>query len=209
MAAATMLVGNIAALVQDDLKRMLAYSSIAHAGYLLMALSSVATAGAEQNTALGSLGFYLLAYTFMNAGAFAVLSLMTDADGNDTTDISSLAGLGKSNPAMALGLTICLLSLAGIPPTMGFIGKFYLFSAAVTAGQVGLAIVGAIGAAAGVYYYLRPMLFMYMREGHPHLANDGRARIALGVSAVALIVLGMMPSSVLAWAEASMRSVLG
>lgn len=208
MAALTMLIGNIGALVQDDLKRMLAYSSIAHAGYLLMALSSVGAIGADQNPALGSLGFYLLAYTFMNAGAFAVLSLLTK-DGNDATDIRSLSGLGKSHPMLALGLTICLISLAGIPPTMGFVGKFYLFSAAVGAGEVGLAMIGAIGAAAGVYYYLRPMLYMYMHEGHPEVAHDGRAKLALGVSAVVLIVLGCAPASVLAWADASMRSVLG
>jgi NADH-quinone oxidoreductase subunit N len=208
MAAATMLVGNIGALVQDDLKRMLAYSSIAHAGYLLMALSSVAGMGADQNPALGSLGFYLLAYTFMNAGAFAVLSLFT-AGGQDRTDISALAGLGRSHPLLAAGLSLCLVSLAGLPPTMGFIGKFYLFAAAVGAGQVGLALVGAVGAAAGVYYYLRPMIYMYMREGHPEIATDGRVKLALTVSGVVLLLLGLAPGSVLAWADASMRSVLG
>ncbi|MBM4367909.1 MAG: NADH-quinone oxidoreductase subunit N [Deltaproteobacteria bacterium] len=208
MAALTMLVGNVAALVQDDLKRILAYSSIAHAGYLLMALSSVGGMGADQNPALGSLGFYLLAYTFMNAGAFAVLSLMTK-DGNDNTGIEALAGLGKSHPWLAAGLSLCLVSLAGIPPTMGFVGKFYLFSSAVGAGQVGLAMVGAIGAAAGVYYYLRPMIYMYMREGHPEVATDGRARIALAVSCVAILVLGLMPGAVLAAADASVRAVLG
>ncbi len=208
MAALTMVVGNLAALVQDNLKRMFAYSSIAHAGYLLMALVSVGGAG-EAHPALGSLAFYMLAYTFMNAGAFAVLSLMTDANGDDAVDIERLSGLGKSHPLIAAGLSLCLISLAGLPPTMGFVGKFYLFSAAVGAGQIGLAIIGAIGAAAGVYYYLRPMIYMYMKEGHNELAVDGRARVALVVSSIVLLAFGLMPGAVLAWADASVRSVLG
>ena len=110
---------------------------------------------------------------------------------------------------LAAGLSLCLVSLAGLPPTMGFIGKFYLFAAAVGAGQVGLALVGAVGAAAGVYYYLRPMIYMYMREGHPEIATDGRVKLALTVSGVVLLLLGLAPGSVLAWADASMRSVLG
>lgn len=208
MAAATMLVGNVAALVQDDLKRMFAYSSIAHAGYLLMALVSVGNGG-EAHSALGSLAFYMMAYTFMNAGAFAVLTLLTTAEGEDATHISRLAGLGRSHPLVAAGLSLCLVSLAGIPPTMGFVGKFYLFSAAIGAGEIGLAVIGAIGAAAGVYYYLRPMIYMYMKDGEGELAVDGRARLALAVSTVVLVVFGLMPSSVLAWADASVRSVLG
>jgi len=209
MSAATMLVGNLGALVQNDLKRMFAYSSIAHAGYLLMALASVGEAGATANTGLGSLAFYMLAYTFMNAGAFAVLSLMTDKAGDDATDISRLSGLGKSNPWLAAGLSICLVSLAGLPPTMGFIGKFYLFASAVGSGQIGLAMVGAVGAAAGVYYYLRPMVYMYMKDGEPELAPDGRARLALLVTTVLLIGFGLLPGAVLDWADASVRAVIG
>jgi NADH-quinone oxidoreductase subunit N len=209
MSAATMLVGNLAALAQDDLKRVFAYSGVAHAGYLLMALSSTAAGGAVGNEAIGSLAFYLLAYTLMNAGAFAVLALMTNASGEDATDISRLAGLGRSHPALAAGLSICLVSLAGLPPTMGFIGKFYLFSAAIGSGEVGLAFVGAIGAAAGVYYYLRPMVYMYMREGHPDIAVDGRARLALGLTSALLILFGLMPGPILDWANASMAAVLG
>lgn len=209
MSAATMLVGNLAALAQNDLKRIFAYSGVAHAGYLLMALSSVAAGGAVGNEGIGSLAFYMLAYTLMNAGAFAVLSLMTNEAGDDATDISRLAGLGRSHPLVAAGLSICLVSLAGLPPTMGFIGKFYLFSAAIGSGEIGLAFVGAIGAAAGVYYYLRPMVYMYMREGHAELATDGRARLALGLTSALLIVFGLMPTAVLEWANASMASVLG
>jgi NADH-quinone oxidoreductase subunit N len=205
MSALTMVVGNLGALVQTDLKRILAYSSIAHAGYLMMALSSVG-AGGVNNPALGSLLFYMLAYTFMNAGAFAVLSMLT-RDGRDNTELESLSGLGRSNPWLAAGLTVCLLSLAGVPPTMGFVGKFYLFTAALAAGQTSLAIIGALAAAAGVYYYLRPLLYMYMREGHPSLHVDRWASVALAVCTVLTIGLGMMPGSVLEWAKVSVETI--
>jgi len=205
MAALTMVVGNLAALVQNDLKRMLAYSSVAHAGYLLMGLSSAATAPGSD--ALASLLFYLVAYTFMNAGAFAVLSAFS-RDGADSTDIRSLAGLGRTNPWLAAGLSLCLLSLAGIPPTIGFVGKFYLFLAAVQAGQVGLAIIGALGAAAGIYYYLRPMVVMYMEEGTPRVDLSRSAMAGLAVSVVAIVVIGLAPSGVLGWAQDSLRSVV-
>lgn len=208
MAALTMLVGNIGALVQDDLKRMFAYSSIAHAGYLLMALVAASPDGPAANPAIGSLIFYALTYTFMSAGTFAVLSLMISNE-RDTTDIRSLNGLGHSNPWLAAGMSICLLSMAGIPPTMGFVGKFYLFQAAIHADQIGLAVVGALAAAAGVYYYLRPMVHMYMRDGHPELAPNRTAAVAsLGLACVALLIFGLMPSSLLAWAEACVQSVL-
>jgi NADH-quinone oxidoreductase subunit N len=207
MAAATMLVGNLAALVQRDLKRLLAYSSIAHAGYLLMAVVA-APAGVEQNPALGSLGFYLLAYTLMNAGAFAVVALLV-REGHDASEIDALAGLGRRAPWRAAGLTICLFSLAGVPPTMGFVGKFYLFSAAVAAGHTGLAVVGAVGAAAGVYYYLRPIVVMYFHEGDAALDRDLRSEVALALAVAGTLVFGLLPSGVLAWAEASVRSLAG
>lgn len=205
MAALTMVVGNLGALVQNDVKRMLAYSSIAHAGYLLMALASSGDQGAS-GQAMSSLLFYMLAYTFMNAGAFAVLSLMTE-DGEDKTSLDNLAGLGKTRPWLAAAMSICMLSLAGIPPSMGFIGKFYLFSAAVQGGQIGLAVVGALAAASGVYYYLRPLIYMYMREGTPTIASDTRTSVVLGVAVAALVAFGFMPSALLDWALDSVRSV--
>ncbi len=208
MSALTMLVGNIGALVQNDLKRILAYSSIAHAGYLLMAFVAVGPGGVAGNAGLGGLLFYMFAYTLMNAGAFAVLSMFT-RDGGDDTHIDRLAGLGRSNPWLAAGLSVCLLSLAGIPPTMGFIGKFYLFAAALEAGERGLAIIGALSAAVGVYYYIRPMVYMYMREGHPAPAIDRRAVIALAICTVALLAFGLVPSPALEWARESVRTVVG
>jgi len=206
MAALTMIVGNLGALVQDDLKRVLAYSSIAHAGYLLLAFVAVGPGGVAANSSLGSLLFYMLAYTFMNAGAFAVLSMFT-RDGGDDTNIERLSGFGRSHPWLAAGLSICLLSLAGIPPTMGFVGKFYLFSAALEAGERNLAIIGAISAAAGVYYYIRPMIYMYMRDGHPAVTVDRRAAFAVAICAIVMIALGLGPSAVMSWAQDSMLAV--
>jgi NADH-quinone oxidoreductase subunit N len=208
MSALTMIVGNLGALVQNDLKRVLAYSSIAHAGYLLMAFVSVGAGGVAGNSGLGSLLFYMLTYTFMNAGAFAALSMLT-RDGADDTGIERLSGLGRAHPWLAAGLSVCLLSLAGIPPTMGFVGKFYLFATALEAGERGLAIIGALSAAAGVYYYIRPMLYMYMREGHPTPQIDRRALFALGLCTVAMIALGLVPSGVMDWARASVLTVAG
>jgi NADH-quinone oxidoreductase subunit N len=208
MSALTMIVGNLGALVQDDLKRVLAYSSIAHAGYLLMAFVSIGAGGVAGTPALGSLLFYMLSYTFMNAGAFAVLSMFTK-DGSDDTRIERLAGLGRQNPWLAAGLSICLLSLAGIPPTMGFVGKFYLFSAALQAGERNLAIIGAVSAAAGVYYYIRPMIWMYMRDGHPAVTVDRRAAFALALCSAVMVVLGLLPGTVLDWAQESLLSLAG
>lgn len=206
MAASTMVIGNLGALAQRDLKRMLAYSSIAHAGYLLMALSAASGGEARANPALASLLFYLAAYTFMNAGAFTVLAVFTK-DGEDRTDLDSLAGLGKRHPALAFGLSLCLLSMAGIPPTMGFVGKFYLFSAAIQSGNVGLAIIGALAAASGVYYYLRPMVWMYMKEGSVEVRTAPAAMTGLAISGFALLVFGLIPGPVLELAQRSLQSL--
>jgi NADH-quinone oxidoreductase subunit N len=206
MSALTMLIGNIGALVQNDLKRILAYSSIAHAGYLLMALAAVGPGAAEREQ-LGGLLFYALTYTVMSAGTFAILTLMVK-DGNDDTDISRLSGLGHSNPWLAAGLSICLLSLAGIPPTMGFIGKFYLFASAVQGGYWYLAIVGALAAAIGVYAYIRPLVQMYMKDGHQKLESNVWVTSSMAIACVVMLGLGLLPSSVLVWAEAAVRSVI-
>ena len=143
----------------------------------------------------------------MNAGAFMVLSSLT-AEGQDNTDLRHLAGLGRSNPALAAALSLCLLSMAGIPPTIGFVGKFYLFVAAVEAGQTSLAIIAALAAAVGVYYYLRPMIYMYMHEGAPRVALSRASVAGLAICAFAIVALGLAPSTVLAWAQDSLASVI-
>lgn len=209
IAALTIMVGNIGALVQLDFKRMLAYSSIAHAGYLLMAVVAAPAGGLVNNPRMGGILFYLLAYTFMNIGAFSVVTLFT-RDGVEETQLSRLSGLADRHPLVAAGLSICLLSLAGIPPTMGFVGKFYLFAATVEGGFPGLAVVGAIGGAIGVFYYLRPIVIMYMQPAEkdavvPQINNAAMGALAVAVAGV--LLLGLMPGPVVDWARESLLSL--
>jgi len=159
----TMILGNIIALVQDNIKRMLAYSSIAHAGYLLVGLAAGTPEG------YSAVLYYLFAYTIMNVGAFGVVAFYERQQGLDFTDINNYAGLGFKSPMMGVMLSIFLFSLAGIPPMIGFIGKYLVFAAAINAGLVGLAVIGVLASAASMYYYLRPMVYLYMREPHKDL----------------------------------------
>lgn len=157
LAVLTMTVGNITALYQQNIKRMLAYSSIAHAGYVLVGF----TAG----NAVGTAGilFYMLSYAFMNIGAFAII-ILVGKKGEANNNVSDYAGFGYKHPMLGIAMCIFLFSLAGIPPAAGFIGKFYLFSGAIQAGYIWLAIIGVLNSAASVYYYLRVMIFMYFKE---------------------------------------------
>jgi len=154
----TMIFGNIIALVQDNVKRMLAYSSIAHAGYILIGLT---TGTAEGYSAVL---YYLFAYTVMNVGAFGVIAYYETNKGLDFTDVENYAGLGYQQPVMGIMLSIFLFSLAGIPPFIGFIGKYYVFAAAVNADLITLAVIGVLASAASVYYYLRVMVYLYFRD---------------------------------------------
>jgi NADH-quinone oxidoreductase subunit N len=210
MSALTILVGNIGALVQTDFKRLLAYSSVAHAGYLLMAFVALpAGGGLADNPRISGLLFYSVAYTVMTMGAFAVVSLMVK-DGADDTNLDRLAGLASRSPWIAAGLSVCLLSLAGIPPTIGFVGKFYLFASAVEGGSPGLAVVGAIGGAIGVFYYLRPIVLMYMRKADENPWIPAESPVATGtlVACVTLVLLlGLYPSPLVDWARDSLMSL--
>lgn len=160
IAIITMVFGNIIALVQDNVKRMLAYSSVAHAGYALVGLAAGTFEG--YNAVL----YYLFAYTIMNIGAFGVIAYYERNKGLDFTQVQNLAGLGYKEPLMGISLSVFLFSLAGIPPLVGFVGKYYVFAAAINAEMVGLAIVGVLASAASVYYYLRVMVYLYFREEH-------------------------------------------
>lgn len=190
IAILTMIIGNLIALVQDNVKRMLAYSSIAHAGYLLVGLAAGTAAG------YSGVLYYLFAYTVMNVGAFGVIAYYERNHGLDFTSIESYAGLGFKVPAMGVMLSIFLFSLAGIPPFVGFVGKYYVFAAAVNAGLVPLAIVGVLASAASVYYYLRVMVYLYFKESHkdlPMIAPGGLFKGTLAVLAVLTIYYGMEP----------------
>ena len=190
-AVATMFVGNIIALVQEDVKRMLAYSGIAHAGYLLI--------GFVAGTEMGQAGilYYLLAYALMNIGAFGIITLL-GRQGEEYSSLSDFSGLGLKSPAMGLAMAIFMFSLAGIPPTAGFMGKFYIFAAAVKSGFVWLVVLGAINSVISIYYYLRVIVTMYFSA-----PNEGAVvtpsttpplTVALSVAAVGVLVMGVFPS---------------
>jgi len=205
LAVLTMTVGNLSALVQDNVKRLLAYSSIAHAGYVLVGLVSGDVLGGQ--AAL----FYLLVYAFMNMGAFGVMILIARKE-DDGYDIAHLKGIGFKYPVLGALLTLFLVSLGGIPPTAGFVGKFYLFSAAVKNGYIWLAVIGVLNSAASVYYYLRLVVYMYMTPADGEVSVPRSPRIlfslALSASAVVVVVLGIVPRSVLEIAERSILSML-
>lgn len=204
IAVLTMIVGNVAAIIQGNLKRMLAYSSIAHSGYLLI---GIITAGISDNAPFGAAGviFYLFSYSLMTLGAFAIANLIERTESH-VVNIDDLAGFAKQRPMMALCLTIFLLSLAGLPPTLGFFGKFYLFSAAIGEGLLWLALWGVLNSVISVYYYLRPIVVMYMREGEAEIAGHSlnATMITAVVSAVFILALGVVSGPLFSAVEASL-----
>src|SRR5881392_3007257 len=200
-AALSMTIGNIAALVQDNVKRLLAYSSIAHAGYLLVAFACLPANG------IPAAMFYSASYAAMNVGAFAVVGHFAGA-GERYVSLQDYAGLGKRSPLLAAILTVFLLSLIGIPITGGFFAKFYVFSAALQANLVGLTIVGVVNSAVAAYYYLRLIVVMYMREPRedlplPLASIPAGLGIALALSLAATVYLGVLPGRILEYAGRS------
>jgi NADH-quinone oxidoreductase subunit N len=196
-AALSMTLGNIGALVQTNVKRLLAYSSIAHAGYLLVAFAMTT----QENYPLGisAAMFYTAAYAAMNVGAFAVVSHLANA-GERYVHLEDYEGLGRTSPLLAATLTIFLLSLIGIPITGGFFAKFYVFSAALRANLIWLTIIGVLNSAIGAYYYLRIIVVMYMREARkevPVSPVSPALGLALALSLVATLYLGTLPDRIL------------
>jgi NADH-quinone oxidoreductase subunit N len=192
-AAATMLIGNLAALSQTNVKRMLAYSAIAHAGYVLVGI----TAGGADGT--GAVMFYLLAYSLMNVGAFLLIAHLAGT-GERWTSIEDFRSLGFQRPGVAACLTVLLLSLGGFPTTAGFLGKFYLFRAAVNSGLTGLTVLAVVTSVISVYYYLRLVVVMYMQEGTSHATVTGLPwplKVALAVSVAGIFYLGLFPGTFL------------
>ena len=189
LAVATMTLGNVVAIAQTNIKRMLAYSSIAHAGYLMVALVAHNQLGAV------SLLYYLLAYTIMNIGAFAVV-ILVGRKKDSYLNIYDYSGLGFQHPALAATMAIFMLALAGIPPTAGFVGKFYIFSAAVKAGYIWLAIIGVMNSLVSVYYYLRITVLMYMRPAEAELGPipfTYGLTFAVALTALATLAIGIFP----------------
>jgi NADH-quinone oxidoreductase subunit N len=204
IALATMTVGNIIAISQTNIKRMLAYSSIAHAGYLLVAFVS----GNELGTS--GILFYLMAYAFMNLGAFTVVILL-GKKGEENTLISDYAGIGFKYPLLAASMTVFLLSMAGIPPLGGFMAKFYVFSAAVKSQFYWLAVLGVLNSAISVYYYLRVTVLMYFRESEREITGlefSFPAVLALALAVAGTFYMGLFPSNVLSLAQKSIAGLM-
>ena len=207
-AALSMTLGNIEALVQTNVKRLLAYSSIAHAGYCLVAFAMTT----EENFPVGisAAMFYTAAYAAMNVGAFAVVSHLANA-GERYVNLEDYEGLGRKSPLLAATLTFFLLSLIGIPMTGGFFAKFYVFSAALRANLVWLTIIGVLNSAIGAYYYLRIIVAMYMREARkevPVSKISPGLGVALALSLAATLYLGILPNRVLQMAQRSAQQLV-
>ncbi len=204
IAVATMTVGNILAISQTNIKRMLAYSSIAHAGYILMAF----VAGNKAGTS--AILFYLLAYAFMNLGAFTVVILL-GKKGEENTLISDYAGIGFKYPLLSAAMTIFMLSMAGIPPLGGFMAKLYVFGAAVDAKFYWLTILGVLNSAVSVYYYLRVTVLIYFRESDRDITGlqfSPATVIALVLAVIGTLYMGLFPANVLSLAQKSIAGLM-
>ena len=190
MSAATMVLGNITAVYQNNVKRMLAYSSISHAGYMLLAILSM------NNNSAGSILYYAAAYSVSTIGAFAVLTIL-EKENQITFD--SFSGLAKRNPLLALAMCIAMLSLSGIPPLAGFFGKYYIFTSALTSGYVWIVLIAVLGSLIGVYYYFRVIIAMYLKESSETsvIEVSTMQKILLVITIVLTIILGIFPDAVI------------
>jgi NADH-quinone oxidoreductase subunit N len=205
LAALTMFAGNLGALLQTNVKRLLAYSSIAHAGYILVAFAAVTKLKGTEigaSPAYAAVLFYLLSYALVKVGAFTIVSQFGGA-GEKHLQLDDFAGLGERQPVVAAVLSLFLLSLLGLPVTAGFLGKFYIFKAAVDSNLIWLAVLMAINSIIGAYYYIRLIVVMYMREPSAEIAATTPARfplsvnVVLAIAAFGTIVLGLLPSNML------------
>ncbi|MBI2877336.1 MAG: NADH-quinone oxidoreductase subunit N [Candidatus Tectomicrobia bacterium] len=203
LAVLSMTIGNVVAIVQTNLKRMLAYSSIAHAGYVLIGII------AGNQIGYASVLLYMLVYVFMNVGAFSMIILLCTKSGKGD-QITDFTGLARSNPWAAAAFVVFFLSLAGIPPTGGFVGKLYIFAAAIQANYVGLAIIGVLNSAISLYYYFRVVMAMYMEEPSGPLALSAHPVliVALSVMVLATLFLGLYPGPFIDAAMYSMGPLL-
>jgi NADH-quinone oxidoreductase subunit N len=200
----TMTIGNIVAISQTNIKRMLAYSSIAHAGYLLIAF----VVGTE--LARSAVLFYLLGYAFATIGAFAIISAMAKK-GEEYSELSDFAGVGFKYPFLGLMMTVFLFSMAGIPPAAGFMGKFFIFSEAIKSGYIWLAVFGVINSVISLYYYLGVIVRMYFQEAEREIniiAPAGTMIVALSLAAIGVLQMGMFPSYIWNLARESVKMIM-
>lgn len=202
LSALTMILGNLLAISQSDIKRMLAYSSIAHAGYILMAFVPYGNADVAP-VAIASGLFYLVAYAVTNFGAWSVVIALEKSEGRGLA-ISDYAGLAKKHPILAAAMTVFMLSLIGFPPTIGLVGKFYLFRSAISGGFTGLAIIGVVTSLISAYYYLRVVVNMYMKDGEPTVTREFWLDFTWGLSALAAVVLSFVPNALFVMASTAL-----
>ena len=197
LAALTMFLGNIVAISQGNIKRMLAYSSIAHAGYILMAFVPYGQTQVAGNAVAAAL-FYLLAYALTSFAAWAVVISLEKAEGRGLA-ISDYAGMGRKYPLQAAVMAVAMLSFTGVPPTLGFVGKFYLFSTVIEGGFIGLAVIGVLTSLISAYYYLRVVVVMYMQDGEPEVRRDRWVTLTAAVAATAVVLLSIFSVPLFNW----------
>jgi len=199
LAALTMILGNFVAIAQRNIKRLLAYSSIAHAGYILMAIVPYGQRDVSPDAVASSL-VYLVAYALTSFGAWAVVIALEKAEGGGL-ELEDYAGLARRYPLLAAAMAVFMLSFTGVPPTLGFVGKFYLFRTVIDGGFIGLAIIGVLTSLVSAYYYLRVVVFMYMREGEPQVTSAAWVNLTAGVAALATVVLSIFATPLFTWAS--------
>jgi len=199
LSALTMILGNFVAIAQTNIKRLLAYSSIAQAGYIMMALVPYGNPQVSAQCVSSAL-FYLAGYTFTSFTAWAVVIMLEQAEGRGL-NLDDYAGLGRKYPLLGFAMTVAMLSFIGVPPTLGFIGKFYLFSTVLEGGFIGLALIGVLTSLVSAYYYLRVVVIMYMRTGEPVVSRERWVYYTTVVTAVATVVLSIFSTPLFNWAE--------
>ncbi len=212
IAGLTMIIGNVVAISQTDIKRMLAYSSIAHAGYILVALAAAADPKVA-SFAVSAAIFYLLTYTFTNLGAFALVVAVEKDDGSGTR-IDDFAGLGKTRPLLALAMALFMFSLIGVPPSAGMVGKFFVFQAAIEASAnnpllLAVTIIGVLTSVVSAFYYARVVVVMYMRDGEGKAVMQPALAVATAVTAIGTLVLGLIPTPIFQMAQQALLKIAG
>jgi NADH-quinone oxidoreductase subunit N len=199
LAALTMILGNVIAIAQTNIKRLLAYSSIAQAGYILMAFVPYGNPDVRADAVAAGL-FYLVAYVITNFGAWGVVIALERSEGRGL-ELTDYAGLARKHPVLAAAMAVFMLSLIGLPPTLGLVGKIYLFSAVIDGGFYGLAIIGVLTSVVSAYYYLRVIVIMYMRDGDPQTQREPLLDFTTIATAVATVVISLVPQFLFAWAS--------
>jgi NADH-quinone oxidoreductase subunit N len=201
VSALTMILGNVIAISQTNIKRLLAYSSIAHAGYILMAFVPYGNADVRADSVAAGL-FYLVAYAITNFGAWGVV-IALEREAGKGLELNDYAGLARKHPIHAVAMAVFMLSLIGLPPTIGLIGKLYLFRAVIEGGFTGLAIIGVLTSLVSAYYYLRVVVIMYMRDGEPVTERETFLDLTTIVTAIATVVISLVPQFLFAWASSA------